>query len=141
MPGYFDLSKLSALNTALNALGVSMRQLTPDARARVFARIEDAQRFQYDEFADYGDLIDFMTVLLKPDLHALNPQEINNVITAAQDVIIANKTTKRFVRATGLSVWLPIDKQWFKDHAQRYKHLRFSMNSQWGETLSAIVEA
>src|SRR5690606_18650444 len=133
----FDLTKLPALNKKLSALGVSMRNLPPEAHVRLLSRVKDVQKFMYRDFAD---LIDFMRVLSTADQQGLPIDQLNDVATAAQAMVIANKTTAGYSHANGLSIWLPADKSTYASKAERYKHLRFSMNTQWNQTLESLLQ-
>lgn len=141
----YDLSKLPALNKTLYALGETMRQLPPGARARVLALVNEVQKF---DFPDYADLIDFMTILSSANLKGLHVEEMDKVIAAANAMIIANKTTAGYEHANGLSIWLPKDKNvtypndefTYKQKAERYKHLRFSLNTKWNQTLESLLQ-
>lgn len=134
----FDLRKLPELNEKMRTLGVTMRNAGPAARQAILTNAKKAQTFGY---LDYADLIDVLS-LLSNSTHqqSLQQEELDSAIAAAKAMIIANKGTSRYARATGLSVWMPVSNETFERRAERYKHLRFGMNSEWSKTLESLLQ-
>lgn len=131
-----NLNKFPRLNKAIADLGSNLRQLTPEDRAKCYAATKEVLTFRS---ADYADLLDYLKHLSASQISDLNLGYIAEVQEAAKDVIIANADTKEYANATGLSVWIPLSRWSYDSKVKRYQALHFNQNSQWGDTLNALV--
>jgi hypothetical protein len=133
----FDLRKLAALNSAIAQFGNDMRQLNPEERAKVLDVARKVQTFGY---MDYADLLDFTAKLKLMNVKGISAQDIANIESAAQEVIIANGVTEKYDQAHGMSIWLPLNYQAYTKRSDRYRHLEFSLNTQWSDTLENLLQ-
>ena len=133
----FDLNKLSGFNRAMTNLGVSLRRLNAADRAKVVKLAAKTQSFAY---RDYGDVLDFVGKLSTAGLSGVSSTVITDVQAAASQLIIANSVTPRYARAKGLSIWLPSDRWSFDKNSQRYLRMSFNAGTQWGDTLTYLLQ-
>ena len=133
----YDMSKLADLDNAIAALGKEIRAMNATDKAALMTTAQTVQSFTY---ADYGDLLDFMSLISASTTHSVEPQAISQVQSAAQAMIIGNADTPQFARAKGMSIWLPTDQSTYSSNSARYKGLKFSIASDWGATLDFLLQ-
>ncbi|MDX1901567.1 MAG: clostripain-related cysteine peptidase [Gammaproteobacteria bacterium] len=133
----YDMSKLTALNDAVTALGADLRTLSTYDRQLVMYAVGQSQHFKT---GDYVDLRDLTTHFADPNLKAIPSDHLEAVNTAINDLIIANATTDGLVNAHGISIWLPTDESTYKYNEKRYQNLVFNNVTQWNKTLQYLLQ-
>jgi hypothetical protein len=133
----YDLSKLSALNTAVANFGAKLSQLSPSDRTQVLSIATKVQRFSK---RDYADLMDFVNKLANSNIRVLSNEDITALQAASKDLIIANAVTKKYAKATGLSIWLPTNTSDYKRYSTRYTGLQFNALTHWNDALSSLLQ-
>ena len=131
----FDLSKMEKINRAVSELGARMMSLKDEDKAKVVTAISQTQTFTY---SDYGDLLDFLTLVEKSNLSSMRPDTFTAVREAMKEFIVDNKVTSRYGRATGLSIWLPGTSSAYKAYGERYHGLKFNTHTGWGDALDFL---
>jgi hypothetical protein len=132
-----DLEKLGELEAAISKLGEEIAGLSVDARKAVLNTIRDTQNFAY---SDYGDVVDFVSLLRKNKVGNLSESTLNAVEKAAIDMVISNDVTEGYKRAKGIAMWLPAYKSTHDMYSASYAGLKFHAASNWGTALQKIFE-
>jgi hypothetical protein len=133
----YDMSKLAALDKAIADLGKDIRAMSPTDKAKLLATAKTVQSFTD---LDYGDLLDFMSLISASDIRGVEPRAISEVQSAAQAMIFANADTTQYARAKGMSIWLPTDTETYSANSARYKGLKFAVASDWSATLDFLLQ-
>jgi hypothetical protein len=132
----YDMSKLPALDNAIADLGREIRAMNATDKAKLLGTAKTVQAFADP---DYGDLLDFMT-LISSSTRGVEPRVVSEVQSAAQAMIISNADTQAYTRAKGMSIWLPTDSSTYSQNSDRYKGLKFNAASDWGATLDFLLQ-
>jgi len=133
----YDMSKLADLDTAIAHLGKEIRSMNATDKEKLFNTAKTVQNFTD---ADYGDLLDFMSLISAAQVRSVAPQVVSEVQAAANAMIIGNADTSQFARAKGMSIWLPTDPSTYASNSARYKGLKFNLASDWGSTLDFLLQ-
>lgn len=142
----FDLSKLPALDQSFKILNEEIRKLDKSDAAKVLnVASNKTQSFDYGE-EGYRDLIDFITKLELQNISGLQKTSLENVLTNAKQLVIANQASHNMPGADGISIWMPLRLDELKSHgsddlANRYEALTFNQNTQWEETLTYLLSS
>lgn len=131
-----DLAELGNLNAALAVLAKELKTQSGNALASLKATNKLAQRFYRGDYKDLGNLV---TMIGGNSKITVDKSAIDNVKTALNKVIIGNKVTSKYRKASGLSIWSPEWKSDYEENSKRYLGLEFHRQSGWGEVIEAIT--
>ncbi len=132
----FDLGRMGELNTAIKAFGDRLKSLSGSERTTVAGAFKTTQKFTY---SDYGDLLDFTSIVQTANLASLRGDVIPNLQLAAKNFIVTNLVTARYTRAKGLAIWLPTSSSTYKQYIAKYRALKFSADTSWDSALNAVL--
>ncbi len=133
----FDLSHMAELNSAVKALGDRLKSLSGAERTTVAGAFRSTQKFTY---SDYGDLLDFASIVQAANLASLKGDVIPNLQQAAKNFIVANQATARYSHANGLAIWLPTSSSTYKQYVAKYRGLKFSGDTGWDSALNSVLQ-
>ncbi|MFZ9596567.1 MAG: clostripain-related cysteine peptidase, partial [Bdellovibrionia bacterium] len=132
----YDLGKMNAVEQGLQELTEELLYLSPSDQAEVLHLAHEAQSFTY---SDYRDLTDFVRLLRRSSLTALNQPKLQALETALGEMILAHDATPGYERALGMSIWLPTSLSLYQKHIATYQTLSFHQKTSWGKLLSALL--
>ena len=142
--GYFDLSKISEFNTALDQFAGALIDNFDDYDGEIkdarettnyFAKIEDhpeiVPRYDYRDFKQFAE-----------EMEAHGNADIStasqNVITAYDALVLGFDRSDDYDQANGLSIWLP-DADYFNKYVNNvYNRTKFSHSNRWLEFLTKL---
>ncbi|HTL12901.1 MAG TPA: clostripain-related cysteine peptidase, partial [Bdellovibrionota bacterium] len=133
----YDLSKISALYSAVRNLGTQFSHLSSTDRRKVVTAANGTQTFTY---ADYGDLMDFLGLVQKAGITTISADVYKAVTDAVAQFVVANQTTSSYAKAKGLSIWLPHSMSDYNSYGSRYAGLNLNKQTAWGSTLQALLK-
>lgn len=132
-----DLSRLPALDQAVKAFGATLQKLDANGIKQMTDTVGKTQSFTYD---DYGDLQDFLSNLRSTRIPGIDARDIDGVQQAASAVVIDNRDTQAYAKATGMSIWLPRSQDEFTAHASDYQQIEFDQITNWGGALQYLFQ-
>ncbi len=133
----YNMAHLGELNQAITAFGADLQKLNSAERTKVIAAASGTQDFAY---ADYGDLMDFVTLLKKADVKSIEPTSLAGIESSLKNFVSTNTVTPGFQRASGVSIWLPSSKYEYSTYSKRYEALNFSSTTKWGDALKFLLQ-
>lgn len=133
----FDMTKMARFNEAVSAFGAKLRTLGAGDRRKVVSAASNTISFTY---GDYGDLLDFLTLVERERISALNRDLFSGIRDAVGEFVFANVVTSDYARAKGVALWLPSSKSTYDSYATRYKGLRFHQHTGWGDALQHLLQ-
>jgi len=131
----FDLSNVALFDQAIADFGTKIRFLNPAEQQQLLGAVKNSRHFFLN---DYVDFLDFIKKLSATDVK-LDPQIMAKVQDAATKVIIAHEASIDYGDATGMSIWLPVERYTYDRDIARYKGLQFNAASHWGDTLDFLA--
>ncbi|MEK6705808.1 MAG: clostripain-related cysteine peptidase [Bdellovibrionota bacterium] len=133
----YDMSRIGALDNAMAAFSSSILSLGTGDRTKVVNAVKETLNFAY---SDYGDLMDFLSILGKANIQSIPKNVISAVDEAAKDFVVVNEVSSGYARATGVSIWLPASASTYNSHAGNYATMQFHANTKWGDALRFILQ-
>jgi hypothetical protein len=134
----FDLSKIEGVAQSMKALSADLRALDSSGKAKALSAIGKTRTYRY---ADYGDLIDFLTQLQKSGVN-VSARSVQNVNDAAKALVIANAANGMYQgNSNGASIWLPSDSSTLNSYLEKYHGLRFDKDTSWSSALQSVIGA
>lgn len=132
----YDLKMLDEFNRAIASLKLDITAANANVRAQI-VKNQDKTRFFYSE---YVDIYNFVTV----SAALLNPADVDKFKETFAKLVIANYASEQFKgRVNGVSVWLPVYRNWdeFNALSARYSNLRFNTATGWIDAINALMQA
>ncbi|MEK6580117.1 MAG: clostripain-related cysteine peptidase [Bdellovibrionota bacterium] len=130
----FDLSKMAALNAEIAKLSAKIVSLDNPSREKILDASKESQHFYY---RDYVDLLDFVDHVRDANIQGM---ELTRIKGAIQDFVIANKSTADFVKAKGVSIWIPPSESTFSSYEEKYLTLDFNSKTKWANALKYLLQ-
>lgn len=128
-----DLNKFPALYASLETLQKSIRGLGAAEFAQVKKTIGTTLNFYYSDYVDLGDFLkNTKGLTFSRSISGLAEAE-----TAFKDVVITTDNNDDYLRATGLSIWLPL---YSTSQLNRYDNLQSSKATGWNELVRQILK-
>ncbi|MCC6278890.1 MAG: hypothetical protein IT289_13335 [Oligoflexia bacterium] len=133
----FDLNKAPALIVAMRALSDSILALPDSHKSAAKSALLATESYYMD---DYRDLADFALTFRKsaPDAKIVG---LPNLKDALKEFVIINKTTGKYVRSSGVAVWMPARRYQYSQYSNLYSQLAFSKLTNWNLALEQILNA
>ncbi len=135
-----DLTKISALERALDRLARALRQALPEHQNEILRAVQATREFHMAEGIPYRD-INRMLALLKrhvkvPEVAAAADQ-INDIMYRKGVILFARQSKIQQGEGRGLSIYLPSE-----GHVSKaYRQTRFARATQWDEFLVELNQA
>jgi hypothetical protein len=128
-----DLTKFPALYTSLETLQKSIRGLGANEFAQVKKTIGMTLNFYYSDYVDIGDFLkNTKGLAFSRSIAGLAEAE-----SAYKSVIITTDNNDDYLRATGLSIWLPL---YSTSLLTRYDNLQSSKATGWNELVRQVLK-
>lgn len=127
-----DLGKLPALYTSLTTLQNSLRGLDTAQFAQVKKAINNSMNFYYSDYVDLGDFLNKTQALG----FSRGIEGLSSAQTALKDVVLTADNGDNFLKASGLSIWLPT---YSSSELNRYDNLEFSKATGWNELVRQVL--
>lgn len=127
-----DLGKLPALYTSLTTLQNSLRGLDTAQFAQVKKAITNSMNFYYSDYVDLGDFLNKTQALG----FSRGIEGLSSAQTALKDVVLTADNGDSFLKASGLSIWLPT---YSSSELNRYDNLEFSKATGWNELVRQVL--
>jgi len=127
-----DLGKLPALYTSLTTLQNSLRGLDTAQFAQVKKAITNSMNFYYSDYVDLGDFLNKTQALG----FSRGIEGLSSAQTALKDVVLTADNGDNFLKASGLSIWLPT---YSSSELNRYDNLEFSKATGWNELVRQVL--
>lgn len=131
-----DLNEMPPLIQSLSDLGDDLIGLS--ARERPLAR-QALRATQKLTLMDYADLQDFLNNLKSKNLSGLRQDSMARLEQRLKNLVIANKVSKLYERAAGLSIWLPMTRGVFWIYNEDYEELRFQKETHWADAIKEVL--
>ena len=133
-----DLGQIAPLQAALKDLAANLTKASATDKASLMQNMLSTQRFYED---DYRDLYDFISQTYRRT-RATNElaNAMKTVAAAHKNYAIYNAGTKDYLRAKGVSIWLPVSAVDYKANIQRYKNTKFNQATGWADFISAMYQ-
>jgi len=131
----FDLSKIDQLVTSVKAMATSIAKLSPSDARTMATAAGRAQGFAYSDYVDFGD---FLAQAQATRSNAIPTDVLNNAKSALSNVVIEAKNTSRYSKATGLSLWIPLESYTYSEHSEKYCELKFDKATSWGDAVKNL---
>lgn len=127
-----DLTKLPALYTSLTTLQNSLRGLDTAQFAQVKTAINNSMNFYYSDYVDLGDFLAKTQALG----FSRGIEGLSSAQSALKNVVLTADNGDNFLRASGLSIWLPT---YSTSELNRYDNLEFSKATGWNELVRQVL--
>jgi len=111
-------------------MGSSIAKLSPSDAKTMATAAGRAQGFAYSDYVDFGD---FVAQVQATKSDVIPSDILNNAKSALSSVVIEAKNTSRYSKATGLSLWIPLDTYTYSQYASKYDGLKFEKATSWGD--------
>lgn len=131
-----DLRRIGPLLSSLSELGRAIQAGPPQERASIFRAVQQTIKFSEPDYRDIGD---FLVQLASLQIRSTPRTLLSEVHQNLNSLLITNKTTPRYKRASGLSIWFP-DHDRFERHSREYERLKFHLSTGWGNGLRHVVK-
>lgn len=134
----FSLFDLNATGPMLQAIKFFGQELSKVSGANLaLAREASIQAMAIT--IDYSDLLDFADHLKAAKLKGFNLEVISNLQRMASSYVLLNGATSLWEKkAKGISIWLPSAFREYNLHLEKYKGLKFSPHTNWGENIFVL---
>lgn len=127
-----NLQKLPALYASLTTLQQSLRGLGSSQFAEVKKAINNSMNFYYSDYVDLGDFLNrTQTLGFSRAIEGLSSSQ-----TALKEVVLTADNGDSFLKASGLSIWLPT---YQTNELNRYDNLQFSKTTGWNELVRQVL--
>ena len=133
----YDMNKYDAFEGSVKKLGLAISQLGAEGKAKVMSAAVGTQSFTY---SDYGDLGDFLSLIMGTKDTGMDMNAVRTVNVALNSFVVINQTSPDFSKATGLSLWLPKDRKTYDTYKNRYADLFFNGGTQWSSVLESFLK-
>lgn len=131
-----DLTQIDQLRESLGALSQSLREMAAGNKPELLQAIGRALSFQHhSDYVDVGDLLRIMQSLSPSDGALQNALRVKEQL---QRAVVQNGVTKKYSKASGLSIWWPKSVESFEKNIDAYSQLKFSGRGSWSELLHAL---
>lgn len=125
----FDLSQIENFNNSVKALANSISKLSPSDAKTMATAAGRALGFAYSDYVDFGD---FTSQVQATKSNAIPADVLNNTKAALNSLVVEAKNTSRYSKATGLSLWIPLDSYTYDQYSSKYEDLKFEKATGWG---------
>ncbi|OFZ18484.1 MAG: hypothetical protein A2X94_00635 [Bdellovibrionales bacterium GWB1_55_8] len=133
----FDLKNISPVTTSLRAFSTTLQDVVRQSRKEVLRSARSSLQFT---LTDYVDLGDFLAHLRNSAASAQLEAHSARLREALSSFIVANQATPRFQRASGVSIWIPTNRDLWDRFGREYERLRFHADTGWGTTLRSLAQ-
>ncbi|MGK5087130.1 clostripain-related cysteine peptidase [Bdellovibrionota bacterium FG-2] len=133
----YNMAHLAGLNNAITLFATDIQKLNSAERTKVISAASTTQDFTY---GDYGDLMDFVSILKKSDVKSIEPTSLAGIESAMSSFVTTNSVSTGYKRASGVSIWLPSSKYEYSTYSKRYSTLQFSSGTKWGDALKFLFQ-
>lgn len=127
-----NLQKLPTLYASLTTLQNSLRGLNSTQFAEVKKAINNSMNFYYSDYVDLGDFLNKTQALG----FSRGIEGLSSTQTALKEVVLSADNGDNFLRASGLSIWLPT---YSTSELNRYDNLLFSKATGWNELVRQVL--
>lgn len=131
-----DLRELGPLLSSLSELGLAIQTATAPERASIFRAVQQTIKFSEPDYRDLGDFLVQLGPFQIPSVPRTLLAKVRNHLDS---LVITNRTTPGYRRASGLSIWFP-DHDRFEQYSREYERLKFHSKTAWGNRLRHIVK-
>lgn len=121
-----DLSKIDTFAASVKEIATSISGMSAGDAKKVARAANRALSFSYSDYVDFGDFVNQVKTVGIP------ADALSKASAALANLVSTNKTTKRYAKATGLSLWIPLDEYTYEEHAAKYNDLKFDRVTGWG---------
>ena len=132
-----DLSRLPALVSKFSSVSSALQKIAPEQKTGLLRSLPKTVRFSEPDYLDFGD---FLSQLEANHVSGITDADFAELRKDLKDLVIANKTTPRYARATGVSLWVASDRDKFDRFSREYLRLKFHAATNWGEALQVLVK-
>lgn len=131
-----NLEAFGSFAKAVSVVGSKIQALDATVVPAVKSAFQSTIDFTYGDYSDVGD---FVANLLKvPALS--NEPSLGELKTTVSKLVIANKGTRRYARATGISFWLPNSASRYDQFIKRYSGFQFQKDTLWADALKRVLK-
>jgi hypothetical protein len=131
-----DLTKIPAFIEAVKKLGQELAKADESHFAEIVKAAQATQRYAYE---DYGDFMDFVTKLANAAVSLVSAPVIAAVAAAYKDLVVANAAAPDLAASSGVSIWLPMSSQLWKEYGTRYLGLVWHQLTGWGDFVKRLA--
>ena len=130
-----DLAQIGPVNTALREFAESVRTLATPRKTDVLRAIRNSLQFTLTDYVDVGDFLRNVERVDVSTTAAIAP-----VRAALSNLVISNEVTPRYSRASGISIWIPNNRDLLDRFGREYERLKFHQETRWGDALRVITQ-
>ncbi len=127
-----DLSKIAGYNQAVADFASELSSLSSSQRSKIQTA---AKRAKYFYMEDYRDMTDFINQLSETSVQVRSGEAVKS----AQSQLVLSNDQNQGQNTFGLSVWLPVDGESYKNFADKYQSLDFNRDSNWGAFVKNLL--
>lgn len=131
-----DLKYIENLRDSLGLLSNELSSLVSENRKELVAAVAGALSFE--QHADYVDIGDLLKSVEKVSLSSAVNKEIMAVRDSLERAVVHNEVSKKYQRASGLSIWWPKKRDQYSKNIAHYSELKFSRRGGWKDLLHLL---
>jgi len=132
----FDLSHIGDLDKSVAALAGRFSKLS-GAEIQGFQKaVSQTQNFDEGDYLDLGDL---GSQIASQHLASIPDDLIDGIRQAVSSFVIESHGTSRYANATGVSIWIPQDRDSYDHFMPLYRQLKFEAQTSWGTAMAGLV--